>query len=130
MTNETIFHQVGSVLVTNTRFVANRKTFAIQKIASVTGTETPARYANSIAGIFMGVAFSWIGFMIPGYTLIISGVGLLILILSIFQLRKQKRFYSIVLGIGSAEIIAYRSTNREHVEKIMQSLNQAIVYRG
>ncbi|HWY32760.1 MAG TPA: DUF6232 family protein, partial [Candidatus Acidoferrum sp.] len=73
---------------------------------------------------------SFAGFGFPGFGLIISGLGVLILVLSIFQMVRIKRVFSIVLGIGGSEVTAYRSTNRDIVEKIIQALNQAIIERG
>jgi hypothetical protein len=130
MEAEKVFYQVGGTTVTSTRFVSGGKTFAIQKIASVRGTETPARYAGSIGLIFFGLMALFVGFKIPGFGLIISGIGILIIALSILQLLRQKRVFSIVLGIGGNEVIAYRTTSRDIVDKIIQAINQAIVSRG
>jgi hypothetical protein len=116
--------------VTNTAFITNGKLFSIQKIASVRGVEIPARYGSPIVGIFFGGIVLFIGFPLHGFSLIIGGIGILIIALSIFQLMGRKRVFSIVLGIGGNEVTAYRSTNRDIVEKIIQAINQAIISRG
>jgi Family of unknown function (DUF6232) len=127
---EKVFYQVGSTIVTNTRFATFDQTFSIQKIASVRGTETPARYVGSIAGIFSGAIVSFVGFHLPEIGLVVGGLGILIIALSVLQLTKQKRYFSIILGIGGNEVTAYRSTSRDVVDKIIQAINQAIISRG
>jgi len=99
--SETVFYQVEGAIVTNTRFITGGQTFAIQKIALVKGVENPPRYSSSIAGIVSGLTISFVGF--TGFGLIIGGIGILIVVLSIGQMIRQRRFYSIVLGIGGTK---------------------------
>lgn len=80
-----------------------------------------------LCGLFIaGFCFSTLTL----WGLFVGIIGVIIIALSIAQIIKQKTIFCVVLGVGEKEVTAYRTTNKEIVEKMVQALNEAIVARG
>ena len=114
---EKVFFNAGdkSIKVTNSRFITSGQTYSLANISSVkTGYED-----QNIA--------AWIC-MIIGLATLVWGIGILFIGISIW-LFKQK-FYKVIINTSGGETDALSMKDGAMVRKIVDKLNEAIMYRG
>lgn len=122
---ERTYYSHSGVLVTSTRAVMTGKTYAMANITSVVlAEETPGAGCGclfmGLGGLFC-VGFASVETVVVGVVgLVIAGAGV--------ALAQQKN-YVVQIGSASGEIQAFRSSNREQIERIVAAVNQAIVER-
>lgn len=120
--NETTFYQDTSVIVTQSRFVTQSKTYAMRNISSVHVFEIEKSRVLPILMILFGLPFIfskdifWIG-------LILISLGLLI----IFSIKNE---FAVRISTNAGEVNSIVSKNREFIQKIVNALNEAIIHRG
>jgi len=120
---EQTFLNEGGIQVTNARFIAKGRTYAVNGITSVSLYEIKPRSAGVIACVIIAaVAFSQGG----------NGalVGLIFLAFAIASWFMNPQTYSVRLMTASGESDAFTAKDRLQVERIVQALNEAIVARG
>jgi len=129
-TPETIYYQDGSITVTNARAVLGSKTYAMANITSVSMGEIPANRTPGILVAVIGLAIlacsasagsDGAGGIIGG--LVVAGFGA-------FLAYAAKTQYVVKIGSASGESNALTSKDREHIQKIVNAINEAIIKRG
>ncbi|WP_175812975.1 DUF6232 family protein [Burkholderia contaminans] len=120
-TGETVFFQHGNVTVTNTRFIVPGQTYAMSNVTSIKHHEkAPSRALGvivAIIGVLILFAHAWL-------------VGLIAIALGAFLAWNAKGQYDVLLHTASGEVRAFQSTDQGLVTKIVEALNQAVVFRG
>lgn len=121
---EKVFYRDDIVTVTQSRFIANQKTYTMRNISSVTITKieksTLLQMALLITGILMAI-FSEEGIRLLG---IVVAIG------SFVWMAMMKSEFSIRISTNAGETNTLISENKEYVQKIVNALNEAIIYRG
>jgi hypothetical protein len=125
MAEQTFFDEAG-VTVTNARFIASGRTFAVNGITSVSLYNITPRRTGPIA--FFVIAFL---ILIGGSggsgsiigALVLAGIGVL------YWLSEPVR-YSVRLMTASGESDAFTARDEFLIERIVRAVNDAIVARG
>jgi Family of unknown function (DUF6232) len=120
--SETQFYQDGAVTVTQSRFVTQSKTYAMRNISSVHVFEIEKSRVGPIIMILIGFPFLFSGD--------IFWIGLIIIGFSILCLFGIKNEYAVRISTNAGEANSILSYDRVYIEKIVNALNEAIVYRG
>lgn len=120
------------VAVTTTRVIIGGTTYALRNITSVKMTFTPPRVFGAILLLFVGIIIFFIGeFLSYGGsspTAIIAYVAAGIIVCgTIFGMSRAKSTYHVCLASAAGEIHALTSKNRAYIEKVVVSINDAIV---
>jgi hypothetical protein len=129
-TPETTYYQDGSITVTNARAVLGSKTYAMANITSVSMGEIPA---NRTAGIVIAViGLAILACSSSGGSDGAGGIigGLLVAGFGGFLAYIAKTQYVVKIGSASGESNALTANDREHIQKIVNSINEAIIKRG
>jgi len=128
--DEVVYFQDLGITITNARAVLGAKSYAMANITSVGMGHTPANRTPGVIVALLGVAFggclatasdSATGALIFGLVLLLSGVAIA---------ASAKSKYAVRIGSASGESDALSSDDREHIQKIVNALNEAIVKRG
>jgi Family of unknown function (DUF6232) len=134
-TDETIYAD-NAVAVTTTRVIIWGTTYALRNITSVRMTFTPARVAGAIflliAGLMVALVALAIGSFVgaDGIQYPLIGVYVFagaIIAIAILLMTKAKPMYHVNLSSASGEIHALTSKNKTYIEKVVVSINDAIV---
>lgn len=120
---ETIFYQDEKVTVSQSRFIANGKTYAMRNISSVsifTIEKSKVLYYVLMAiGIFI---------MLNSNSINLG--GLIIVGVSVWLIYRTKNPYSVQISSNSGESKAITSEDKEYIQKIVSAVNEAIVHLG
>lgn len=144
---ETIYYQDGGITITNARAVLGAKTYAMANVTSVSTGVIPASRAFGIILAILGVlgaASGCVGFLVPlsmdltenaaivGMVTCVSvaAIGLLLLLLGVLLAVLPKDRYTVRIGSSSGETDALISRDQAYIQKIVISMNEAIVNRG
>jgi hypothetical protein len=149
---ENVFYRDGSVLVTNARAVLGASTFAMANITSVTAAVIPAdRTLGIVISVFGGCLSGFCGLIFLASlmlsfnssskftTSVISGnvliglfvlFGILILGVGIFLAIRAKPTYVVRIGSASGETNVLPSKDYSYISRVVNAMNQAIIYRG
>jgi hypothetical protein len=119
---EKTFYQNPDVSVTQSRFVASGKTYAMRNISSVSLYKKTKSRLFEIALIFIGLA------LVVGGSAWIAGVIMIAFAVLLFFLRKNE--YTVRINSNSGEADGYISNNRQEVQEIVNAVNEAIIFRG
>jgi len=118
---EKVFLQDSNVTVTQSRFVSGGKTYAMRNISSVSLHKIEKSRMGPILIIILGIVF----LIAKSYPI---GLGLLLLGgLWLFGIKDQ---FSVRIQSNSGEADGLVSVDKIYVEKVVASINNAIVYRG
>jgi Family of unknown function (DUF6232) len=122
--SEKIFYQDQNVIVTNSRVVASGKTYAMSNISSVTNFRIVKNSTIGIVIIVVGglslFSGEWQGWLF----------GIIVIILGAVIIRKKKDYFSVQISSNSGESKAIISKDKNYVQKIVDAVNEAIIYRG
>ena len=127
MAEELTFFRGGNITVTNARFIAGSQTFAMRGITSVQGVETPVSYIIPVLLGLLGLVLAVNLFRSGSF---FGLIGILILAVAIWIAIRQKPTFAVVLRTAGGDVTAYQSTDRNHIAKIIQALNEAMVSNG
>lgn len=119
---ENQFYHDGVVTVTQSRFVTQSKTYAMRNISSVHIFEIQKSRVGPIIMILLGFPFLFSGK--------IFWMGLIIIALAILWLFYIKNEYAVRISTNSGEANSILSKDRVYIQKIVDALNDAIIYRG
>lgn len=126
MSDEETFLSKNGVRVTNARFIVHGETYSMANVTSVkTDMEPPDR-----KGPFLTCAVGVLSLMLAEGGAGFVGVGGVLLILGVLWWKGQSPTHSLILSSASGEVRALSSEDGDFVNKVEQSLNQAIVARG
>ena len=118
--DEKLFFEYEDVKVTNTRFIVEGQTFAMNNITSVKAVEKkPSRIGPLI-------------FILVGITMAFQAValGVIFALPGVIWWFFQKTTFHIMLHTSGGETSALKTYQREYVDKVVSALNSAIVHRG
>lgn len=129
--SEVNYYQDGAVTVTNARAVLGGKTYAMANITSVSMGMRPA---NRVVGIVVAL----VGLVIAACSAAAGGdasfggilFGILVLGAGIALTVMAKPSYIVRIGSASGEADGLVSKDREHIQKIVNAMNEAIIRRG
>lgn len=123
---EKVFFEHDGVKVTNARFVADGKTFAMNNVTSVSSSQKKPSRLGGVLLLVFGLA------MLPGgfSDATVLGVALLVVAGAAYYLYQQKTTYSVVLNAAGGETAALTTHQKEYLDRVMAALNEAIVQRG
>lgn len=119
---ENQFYHDGVVTVTQSRFVTQSKTYAMRNISSVHIFEIQKSRVGPIIMILLGFPFLFSGE--------IFWLGLIIIASAILWLFYIKNEYAVRISTNSGEANSILSKDRIYIQKIVDALNDAIIYRG
>lgn len=120
MSDETVFFQYEGVRVTNTRFIVDGQTFAMNNITSVKAIEKKPNRVLPILMIALGGLVALNG---EAGALVFSLIGAVWFAL-------QKTVFHVMLHTAGGETSALKTYQREYVDRVVTALNNAIVHRG
>ena len=118
--DETTFFEYEGVKVTNTRFVVDGQTFAMNNITSVKPLEKKPNRLMPILLLILGAALA----------IQVSVNWLALCLIGAIWLFRQKTVYHVMLHTSGGESSALKTFQREYLDKVVSGLNQAIVHRG
>ena len=130
MSEENIYSD-NNVSVTTARVIISGTTYALRNITSVRMTTTPASSGCAVVLIVLGaisllVALGTFGRDAgAGFVALLFAAG--ILAAGIFWLRSLKSSFHVTIASSSGEARALTSTDRAYIDKIVGSINEAIV---
>lgn len=119
---EQIFFENGKVTITQSQFVVENQTFALNSIKSIkTGTIPPSRRLSGNTAI--------IGALCLSLDALFFVVGLMLLAVAGFLWKNGKVQHSIILTTASGDQKALASDNEEYIKQVFSVLNQALASR-
>lgn len=116
---ERVFFQDTFVTITQSRYIARGKTYAMRNISSVAIFKIPADNTPEIIIVVCGVL------LLAAY-----GLGILLIILGIYLIRKKKPSYAVRINTNAGETNSLISPNLAYIKKIVNAINEAIIQRG
>lgn len=117
---ETTFFEYEGVRITNTRFIVDGQTFAMNNITSVKPLEQkPNRIIPGLL-ILIGILVA-----VNGNT-----DALLVALIGAIWWALQKTVYHVMLHTAGGETSALKTHQKEYLQKVVTALNNAIVHRG
>lgn len=118
--SETIFFENEGVRVTNSRFIVDGQTFAMNNITSVKPLEQKPSRILPILLLVLGA--------LPA----VNGVfgGLVLSAIGVAWLAMQKTVYHVMLHTSGGETSALKTYQKDYLQKVVTALNNAIVHRG
>lgn len=120
MAEEKVFYDEGNVKVTNSRFLTYGTTTSMSGVTSVSKHAAhPSRKGPIILAIVGLILFAWQWF-----------IALIVIAAAVAWWMSQKTTYSIRLASASGESEALNSCDESLIDKIIEALNEAIVYRN
>ena len=120
------------VAVTTTRVVVGGTTYALRNITSVSMTYTPPGVLGAILLLFVGIIIFFTGEFLsyggisPSAIIAYAAAGIIVSG-TIFGVCRAKPTYHVCLSSTAGEIQVLTSKNKAYVEKIVVSINEAIV---
>jgi hypothetical protein len=128
---EEIIYSDNAVIVTNMRVIIGGATYALRNVTSVKMLFTSPRLVKPILLLIVGLLILLAAFMplnenapAPAGVYVIAGVMIASAILWMFSAKTK---YHIGLSSASGEIHALTSKDKAYIERVMLSINEAIV---
>lgn len=119
---EQIFFENGKVTITESQFVVENQTFALNSIKAIkTGTIPPSRRLSGNTAI--------IGALCLSLDALFFVIGLMLLAVAGFLWKNGKTQHSIILTTASGDLQALASDNEEYINQVFSALNQALASR-
>ena len=132
MSEDTVFSDTN-VTVTTTRVIMGATTYALRNITSVKMAIVPAKQGCAVLLLVIGIILGMIGLGVASQKGGIGG-GIVVLLVAaaafvgaIFWLRGAKPTYYVAIASASGEARALESKDKAYIERIVRSINDAIV---
>ena len=146
---EKIFFQQNNVLVSQSRLVIGDKTYVLRNISSVSTasncsikkpSKTFYKILGGIASILLFQKIITIGLYLEvnkevpfsDYVKVVLYIGLIIFSIYTMSKLKTQYFYSYFVRIssnsGTSDVL--NSPDKSYIQKVVDALNQAIIYNG
>jgi hypothetical protein len=122
--SEKVFYESTHVSVTQSRYIAHGKTYAIRNISSVSLHRIGASHAWQIIVLIIGMSL----FISREPVGICIGVG--IAAGAIFWMAKTKDDYAVRISTNSGEVNSIVGKDKDYIQRIVNALNEAIIFRG
>lgn len=119
------------VAVTTTRVIVGETTYALRNITSVRMTYTPRKVLGAFLLLFFGLLLLLVGYM-SIHTKTPAPIGIYVIggamvIAGILLMVTAKTSYHVKLSSAAGRFHALTSNSRAYIEKIVASINEAIV---
>ena len=124
----TFYSDDSCIRVTDTRLMVRNTTYAMSNITSVSVQQTDPSYWG--VGLSIGIGCVLLLLAVGTSSWLWGIVGVLILGGAIYGATTLKPDYHLRVSSASGESSAYSSKDKGHVEKLVQSINEAIIHRG
>lgn len=122
---EVQFYNNGNVSITNSRFMVGSTTYAMNGVTSVKRGQTEPSKAAPVILAIIGVIM-----LFAAATLMFKGIGILLVAVAVVWFRAIKPEYIVFLNSSSGESQALSSTDKNYIDDVIKSLNDAIIHRG
>lgn len=122
-TKEKFFLNLGDVSVSNSYFIVNEKTYDINRILSVKMGDNKWNYLPSAFMIVFSILFLATGISI----FVIIGLGIFLAACASFS--KVKFEYFVILNTEFGEENALYNNNKIYITKVINALNEAIIFK-
>ena len=119
---EKVFYQDTNVTVTQSRFIAANKTYAMRNISSVSLFKIEKSLGTQIVLTIIGVLM-----LFGDSTRIFGAVLAIIGILWIISIKDK---YSVRISTNAGEANSLISKDQLYIQKIVDALNDAMIHRG
>lgn len=119
------FYRNGNVSITNARFIVGSTTYAMNGVTSVKRGQTDPSKVGPVILAIIGLAMA---FMAAAF--MTKAIGVLIVIAAIAWFKSIKPDYMVFLNSSSGESQALTSQNKQYIDDVINSLNNAIIHRG
>ena len=119
----------GNIKITNLRAIMGSKTYAMSNVTSVSLVKRDPSSAPILWAI-VGVLFVLISFFSFRDFYGCFLLGLLLAVGGVLGARNAKPTYLVQIGSASGEMKLLGSTDKAHIKKIVDAMNEAIVRRG
>jgi len=119
---EKVFYQDANVTITQSRFVSSSTTYAMRNISSVTTYHIQKSRFWQIAIIIIGVMC-----LLAEDSRIF---GVIMICIGALALYLTKDEYSVRIHSNSGESDGFISNDRSLIQKMVNAVNEAVVYRG
>jgi hypothetical protein len=123
-TAEKVYYSDGAITVTSTRAILEGKTYAMANVTSVSLAET--REWAGCGGLLLLLGILPALFLFGGSELI-GLIGLAMLIGGIAAMNAKS--YVVRIGSASGEANVLQNKDRQHIQKIVDAVNRAIIER-
>lgn len=118
---EKIFLKDNNVTITQSRFISLDTTYAMRNISSVSMFQIKKKKKKTLAILLIVIG---VLFFIPSRgVLLLIGIAMIIL-------NKDKYKYSVRIQSNAGEADGFISTDKVYIQKIIDSVNDAMIYRG
>jgi len=128
---EEVIYSDNAVIVTNMRVIIGGTTYALRNITSVKMLFTPSRLVKPILLLIVGLLILLAAFVplnenapAPGGVYVIAGA---MIGSAILWMCGAKTKYHVGLSSASGEVHALTSKNKVYIERVVLSVNEAIV---
>jgi hypothetical protein len=121
-TNEKVVLEDHKVYVTQSRFVAGGKTYAMSNIASVSNYQIEKSIKWPIITVLMGLLIAFLAESML--------IGIILIILGAIWMSFLKNEYSVRIQSNSGESDGLISVNKEYIQQVVNAVNSAIIHRG
>lgn len=121
---ETTVFQEGGVTITNARAIFPNRTYAVAQISSVTAGKLKTSFGPAVLGVILvivGLALFQVNILGALACIVIGG--------AITYFTVQPR-YAVLLYTAGGEAQAWVSSDRAHIQRVVDAINQAIIMRG
>ncbi|MAB38696.1 MAG: QacE [Aequorivita sp.] len=119
---EKMFYQDSTVTVTQSRYIAGSKTYAMRNISSVSLFKIDKSRTGAILLLIVGILLLFF----EG----IRVVGVILAILGGIWLFSIKDEYSVRISTNAGEANSLVSKDQAYIQKVVNALNDAIIHRG
>lgn len=120
---EKVFYKDNNVTVTQSRFIADNKTYAMRNISTVAVSEVADKHLFERIMLFIGILLA----IADGSTRI-AGVLLIVGGLALMMFKKTK--YAVRISTNAGEVNSMISNDKVYIQEIVNALNDAIIQRG
>ncbi|WP_192822789.1 DUF6232 family protein [Rufibacter sp. LB8] len=119
---ETVFFQDANVTVTQSRFISGGQTFAMRNISSVSNFHIKKSRAGAILLLMLGILML--------FSEATRGMGIALALAGGVWLYFTKDSYAVRINSNSAEANGFVAKDRDYIQKILDAVNEAMVFRG
>lgn len=120
---EKVFHRDSNVTVTQSRFIANGRTYAMRNISSVTISEIERSKKLPMAILIVGC-------LMAIFNENVRILGVIVAVGSFVWMVMMKNDYAVRISTNAGETNSLTSRHKDYIQKVVNSLNDAIIYRG
>ncbi|WP_373033956.1 DUF6232 family protein [Sulfurovum sp.] len=120
---EKVFFEKGNVSVSNSRFMVDGQTYAMNNVTSVKAGVKKADRSGAVLFCIIGLGCLFGS----GY---VFWLGIILIVIGVIAFKGAKDEYTVVLNTSAGENQALISKDKFHIESVITALNDAIVSRG